>query len=83
MHTAFAPFRSRPRRPETLAFRLISWAVILLLLVIIGVPFFIMVSLSLQTMPEIYSADMVWFPEKPQFINYVNAMTSGNWGRYI
>lgn len=53
---------------------------ILLLVLVIGVPFFIMVSLSLQTMPEIYSADMVWFPEKPQFVNYVNAMNSGSWG---
>lgn len=83
MSTGFSPSGRRSRRPETLAFRLISWAVILLLVVVIGVPFFIMLSLSLQTMPEIYSADMVWLPEKLQFVNYADAMASGNWGRYI
>jgi hypothetical protein len=32
-----------------------------------------MISVSLQTMKEIYSPELLLFPQKPQFINYIRA----------
>lgn len=47
------------------------------------IPFLIMISLSLQTMNEIYSSKLIFIPGGLRFSNYVNAMNNGNWKRYI
>ncbi len=46
-------------------------------------PFFIMFSISLQSMNDIYSSALNILPTSLHFENYVTALTSGNWGRYI
>lgn len=68
---------------ESVLFRAVSWIIIAVLVVIIGFPFVIMVSISLQTMDEVYSRELVLIPEKLQFVNYYNAMKNGIWGRYM
>lgn len=64
-------------------YKVMTWLMVLFFTVVIGFPFFIMVSVSLQTMQEIYLPELVLFPARPQFINYVRAMKNGNWGRYF
>jgi len=68
---------------ESSAFKASSWIIVILLILVIGLPFLIMVSISLQTMKEVYSSSIVLIPKKLQFINYINAMKNGNWGRYL
>ena len=64
-------------------YKVLTWFVVLVFTVIIGIPFFIMISVSLQTMKEIYTPELVFIPKELQFINYANAMTNGSWGRYF
>lgn len=59
------------------------WLFVLILVVIMGAPFLMTVSMSLQTMPEIYSADPVIIPAKLMFSNYADAMRNGNWLQYM
>jgi len=61
----------------------LSLLFILLLCLIIGFPLLMTVSVSLQTMSEIYSPSPVLIPESLQFVNYSNAMQSGNWAQYF
>ena len=42
-----------------------------------------MVSVSLQSMSQVYSRELILFPSNPQFINYKTAMSNGNWARYL
>lgn len=53
------------------------------LCVLIGFPLLMTVSVSLQTMPEIYSPSPVIVPASPQFVNYKDAMSNGNWPLYF
>ena len=46
-------------------------------------PFFMMLSISLQSDSEIYSPSLVMIPSPPRFENFTDAMTSGNWARYF
>jgi len=71
------------RSKGDVAFRIISRLFILLLALSVAFPLVMTVSVSLQTMNEIYSADPVIIPSKLQFENYANAMRSGNWARYF
>lgn len=64
-------------------FKFFSRLFILLLCVAMGFPFVMTVSVSLQTMNEVYSPDLVLIPEVPQFSNYVEAMHNGNWALYF
>lgn len=64
-------------------YKLIIWIIVIIFSIAIGIPFFIMISVSLQTMQEVYSPELLLFPRKLQFINYVKAMTNGDWGRYF
>lgn len=68
---------------ESFAFKAVSWTAVVFFVVIIGLPFLIMLSISLQTMNEIYSGNLVLIPRKLQFVNYYNAMRNGDWGRYM
>ena len=60
-----------------------SRIIIAVLVILVGMPFLMMVSTSLQTMDEIYGGRMVLIPRKLQFVNYYHAMQNGNWGRYL
>ena len=51
--------------------------------VAIGFPFVMTVSVSLQTMREVYSPAPVVLPRPPQFANYSTAMSNGNWPLYF
>lgn len=65
------------------AFHWISRIFIALLALSVAFPLIMMISVSLQTMNEIYDADPVIIPQKLQFVNYRTAMNSGNWPRYF
>lgn len=60
-----------------------SRIIIAVLVILVGMPFLMMVSTSLQTMDEIYGGRMVLIPRKLQFVNYYHAMQNGSWGRYL
>lgn len=64
-------------------FRLFSRLFILLLCLMMGVPFLMTLSVSLQTMNEVYATELTLIPKIPQFINYENALTNGNWALYF
>ncbi len=68
---------------ETPAFKMASRIIIAVLVILVGMPFLMMVSTSLQTMDEIYGGRMVLIPRKLQFVNYYHAMQNGSWGRYL
>ena len=54
-----------------------------LLVLITGFPFILTVSVSLQTMSEVYASSPRVVPAIPQWHNYADAMRSGVWGRYL
>ena len=64
-------------------FRLVRGLFILLLCLVTGFPFVLTVSVSLETMSEVYSAAPRILPAAPQWHNYLDAMRSGSWGRYL
>lgn len=64
-------------------FRFLRGLFILVLCLIMAFPLWMTISVSLQTMSEVYSADPVIFPSQPQWSNYAEAMSVGNWPRYL
>ncbi len=64
-------------------FRVFLWVFVCLLCLSVGFPLVMTISVSLQTMNEVYSADLNLIPAVPQFANYKTALTSGNWLRYF
>ncbi len=64
-------------------FHIASLLLMLVLCLLVAFPMFMTVSVSLQTMNEIYAADPVIIPAKLRFENYRLAMQSGSWGRYF
>jgi multiple sugar transport system permease protein len=58
-------------------------AVMILLSLLMLFPFFLMVMTSLKTMAEIQSTVFTFFPKHWHWINYVEAMTRGDWVRYF
>jgi multiple sugar transport system permease protein len=62
----------------------ITGAVILVLFIVAaGFPFLVMVSVSLQGMDQIYAPKLALVPSPFHFENYVQALTNGNWVRYL
>ncbi len=64
-------------------YRALSVSFIALLCLLMGFPFYMTVSISLQTMSEVYAASPRLLPATPQWGNYPAAMASGSWGRYL
>lgn len=64
-------------------FRLARGLFLGVLMVMMGFPFLMTISVSLQTMSEIYSAQPVVIPKPPQFSNYLAALSTGNRPRYF
>jgi multiple sugar transport system permease protein len=58
-------------------------AIMFLLSLIMLFPFFLMVMTSLKTMGEVQSTTFTLFPKHLMFINYMEAMAHGDWGRYF
>lgn len=65
------------------AFRWASRLLILLLCVTMGFPLLMTISVSLQTMNEVYSPQLHLIPDALQFENYTLAMQNGDWARYF
>jgi multiple sugar transport system permease protein len=67
-----------------LPWRKIPAALLLLMFVVAAAfPFVVMLSVSLQDMNQIYAAGLSWLPRPARPVNYVTALSSGNWLRYI
>ena len=64
-------------------FRVLSALFVLLLCLMTGFPLVMTISVSLQTMSEVYSPDLNLIPDALQFVNYKTAMTTGSWARYF
>ena len=63
--------------------RLIVRLFILLLAVSVLFPLTMSISVSLQTMNEVYAAEPVFIPEKLVFSNYTRALSNGFWALYF
>ena len=61
----------------------VLWALLIFLIVVYGIPFFWLISRSLMRSEELYQVPTVWWPEIPQWQNYVNAVTSFPFFRYL
>ena len=64
-------------------FRVLSALFVTLLCLMTGFPLVMTISVSLQTMSEVYSPDLNLIPDALQFVNYKTAMTTGSWARYF
>lgn len=64
-------------------YHLLARFFVLVLCLMMGFPLLMTISVSLQTMNEVYSADLNLIPEKLQFANYARAMSNGNWSVYF
>lgn len=71
------------KKDSNRGFRVFSRIFVLVLCLAVGFPLVMTVSVSLQTMNEVYSADLNLIPETFQFENYKTAMTNGNWMQYF
>lgn len=71
------------RKGSDRVFQIISRLFIVLLCVVMGFPLLMTVSVSLQTMNEIYSPELTLIPETLRLENYRAAMSNGNWARYF
>lgn len=56
---------------------------IVILCLVMGFPLAMTVSVSLQTMSEVYAPELTLIPVAAQFENYRLAMTNGDWARYF
>ena len=61
----------------------ILWALLIFLIIVYGIPFFWLISRSLMRSEELYQVPTVWWPEIPQWKNYINALTSFPFWRYL
>ncbi len=64
-------------------FRILSTLFIVLICLTTGFPLVMTLSVSLQTMNEVYSPNLNLIPAEFQFSNYVTAMHNGDWARYF
>ena len=67
--------RIAARIPAALFIAILSFSVLF--------PLVMCISVSLQTMDEVYAANPVIVPAKLHFDNYARALSSGDWGRYF
>lgn len=61
----------------------VLWVLLLLLIFVYGIPFFWLISRSLMRSEELYQVPTAWWPKIPQWKNYVNALTSFPFWRYL
>jgi len=71
------------RRFDGRSFAVVRWLVVALVCVWMGFPLLLTLSVSLQTMPQIYAPAPILWPGQLQWGNYAAAMRNGNWGRYL
>lgn len=68
---------------ETRTGKIIGIILLLVFLLAAAFPFFMMASVSLQGMDQVYSPELNLLPGPFRFDNYMRAMTNGNWARYL
>ena len=68
---------------ESRSFAAARVLVVVLLCVWMGLPLLLTLSVSLQTMPQIYASAPIIWPGQFQWGNYARAMQNGSWGRYL
>jgi multiple sugar transport system permease protein len=68
---------------ENKKFNYLTAAIMFILSLVMLFPFFLMVMTSFKTMAEIQSSTFTLIPAHFYFINYVDAMTRGDWGHYF
>jgi multiple sugar transport system permease protein len=68
---------------ENKKFNYLIVVIMFILSLVMLFPFFLMVMTSFKTMAEIQSSTFTFFPQNFNFINYVEAMSRGDWGRYF
>ncbi len=68
---------------DTRTGRIIGWCILALFIAAAGFPLVIMASVSLQSMAQIYSPQLTLVPRPVLLSNYADALTNGDWGRYL
>jgi multiple sugar transport system permease protein len=68
---------------ENKKFNYLIAVIMFILSLVMLFPFFLMVMTSFKTMAEIQSSTFTLLPKNFNFINYVEAMSRGDWGRYF
>jgi multiple sugar transport system permease protein len=68
---------------ETRSVKIASAVLLALFIVAAGFPFLVMASVSLQSMDQVYSPALTLLPKPFHFETYVQALTNGNWARYL
>ncbi len=68
---------------DTRAGRIIGRCILALFIAAAGFPLVIMGSVSLQSMAQIYSPELALVPRPVLLSNYTDALTNGDWGRYL
>ncbi len=75
--------RGITREARSRAGKAAGFFILALFILSAGFPFAMMLSVSLQGMEQIYSPGLSLLPHPIRFANYADAMTSGNWARYL
>lgn len=63
--------------------RIVSGLLAAVMVAVVAFPFFVMLSVSLQTKSELFSTSANLIPKSFSISNYVEAMKCANWGRYF
>ncbi len=69
--------------PGDRVFRAAQGVFLLVTALVMAIPLLMMITVSLQTMPEIYAPEFRLLPQTPQWGNYTAAMCNGNWPLYF
>lgn len=62
--------------------KILSWALMALAVVVIGLPLVWMLSASVKTLSEIYTFPPIWIPPRLHWENYVEAWNAAPFGRF-
>lgn len=83
MNGAYAVTGSLSRKSLNRIKRTVIYAVVTLLAAVILVPFFWMLSTALQADGDIFAWPPQWFPDPPQWHNFIDAWTAMPFNRYL
>lgn len=75
--------RRQTLRSDDRVFRFVQGAFLLVTALVMAIPLVMMITVSLQTMPEIYASEFALIPSLPQWGNYSDAMHNGDWLLYF
>lgn len=75
--------RRQTLRSGDRVFRFVQGAFLLVTALVMAIPLVMMITVSLQTMPEIYASEFALIPSLPQWGNYSDAMHNGDWLLYF